>query len=327
MTTGHWYIFERPGSRRTCPACGRHRQFTQYVDAVTHKPYADHVGRCNREHNCGYNFTPIDFRNDGGHVPFHRRDDGPAWVEPPQLPGYRAAWQELVDTMPDPHVNTFLSYLKTVFRPELVEAVADAYMVGTWSTRGDYFGAPVFWQVDAEGEVHGGKVRQYDAHGHGTITSWHHFLAHGLNGERMQEAGIRFDQCMFGLHLVPEHPEARIGIVEAEKTAIVARIAMPEVLWIAAGSRNGLTVEKLLPLKGRRVLVVPDVDGMARWSDVMDDASVLFPEAITSTMVERIATQADAMADIADMILDGRIQVDPGVFLNGGPPSPRTENQ
>lgn len=315
MTAGHWYTWERPGSRHTCPACAGRREFTLYVDAVTRKPYADHVGRCNREHNCGYNYTPLDFKRDGGQVPFHR-DEHRAWVEPPPLPPYRTTWSELADTLGRDQDNTFVKFLRSVFRPELVDRVVADYLVGTYTAPGPFCGAPVFWQVDTEGEVHGAKVRQYGPDGRGTVTSWHHRLAHGLNVERMHADGLRFDQCLFGLHLVEEYPDARVGIVEAEKTALVARIALPDVLWVAAGSRNGLTVEKLLPLRGRRVLVVPDVDAMDRWAAVMDDASVMFPEVVTSTMLERIATEADDTADLADFILDGRIEVDSGVFLD-----------
>lgn len=63
----HRYILEPyagPGSRHTCPQCGRAGAFVRYIDAATGEPLADNVGRCNREDSCGYHYKPGQYFKD-----------------------------------------------------------------------------------------------------------------------------------------------------------------------------------------------------------------------------------------------------------------------
>jgi rubredoxin len=46
-------------TKHTCPSCGAKRRFTRYVDASGNY-IADHVGRCDRESNCGYHLNPLE---------------------------------------------------------------------------------------------------------------------------------------------------------------------------------------------------------------------------------------------------------------------------
>ena len=48
-------------SRYTCPACGKPHRFTRYIDTETGEHLAAHVGRCDREVECGYHETPRDY--------------------------------------------------------------------------------------------------------------------------------------------------------------------------------------------------------------------------------------------------------------------------
>ena len=51
-------------SRYECPACHRKRVFARYVDTWTGKYLSPDVGRCNREDNCGYHYTPKEYFHD-----------------------------------------------------------------------------------------------------------------------------------------------------------------------------------------------------------------------------------------------------------------------
>ena len=51
-------------SRYECPACHRKRVFARYVDTWTGKYLSPDVGRCNREDNCGYHYTPKEYDHD-----------------------------------------------------------------------------------------------------------------------------------------------------------------------------------------------------------------------------------------------------------------------
>ena len=55
----------------------------------------------------------------------------------------------------------------------------------------------------------------------------------------------QFTQCLFGEHLLPQHPDKPIALVESEKTAIICSGLMPQYLWLATGGKSQLSQEKL----------------------------------------------------------------------------------
>ena len=62
----HYYTLQKytnPSSRHTCPACGRQRCFTLYVDPDAN-PLHETVGRCDHESSCGYHRTPRQYFHD-----------------------------------------------------------------------------------------------------------------------------------------------------------------------------------------------------------------------------------------------------------------------
>ena len=55
-------------------------------------------------------------------------------------------------------------------------------------------------------------------------------------------------------------------IVESEKTAIISNIYLPEFIWLASGSLLNLNYEKCKVLKGRNVILFPDLNGFEIWT-------------------------------------------------------------
>lgn len=53
--------YKGPSSRYTCPACGVKHQLVRYIDTETNRHLADHIGRCNREYQCGYHAKPKEY--------------------------------------------------------------------------------------------------------------------------------------------------------------------------------------------------------------------------------------------------------------------------
>lgn len=286
-------------SRYKCPSCGQKR-FTRYVDKATGEHLAEHVGKCDRLDKCGHHVKPRDFFADGGERPTG------AWIPPPlppELPGYRMSREDVRSTMGNP--CTLLEYLGTVYRldPLQVKQTAREYCVGGWPEPGKYQGAATFWQVSRSGEVRAAKVVQYDPHtGHRVkgAASWAHALTGGI------PEGFKLDQCLFGEHLLDKYPEARLGIVEAEKTALIARLLVPAVLWLAVGGLGELKQSKLLPLAGRRVTLWPDLGkGFIEWSAKACDLDPLIASLSVANLLEKVATddERERGLDLADYLL------------------------
>jgi hypothetical protein len=68
-----------------------------------------------------------------------------------------------------------------------------------------------------------------------------------------------------------------IAIVESEKTAVIAAGFMPEHIWVAAGSLEGLTYEKCRVLHGRQVMFVPDFDAYPKWEKKLNQLKAKMP--------------------------------------------------
>ena len=196
---------------------------------------------------------------------------------------------------------------------EQVQLTAWEYCVGGWPVPGKYQGAATFWQVDRAGQVRTAKVIQYDpSTGHRVkqwnakkecmkpLATWAHTLAGGI------PEGLRLDQCLFGEHLLDKYPDAPVGIVEAEKTALVARLLVPSVLWLAVGGLGELKLSKLLPLAGRHATLWPDLGkGFELWSTKASELDPLFASLAVADLLERMATDAEREhgLDLADYLL------------------------
>lgn len=303
VAEAHRYTLERytgPRSKHTCPSCGHRRCFKRYVDSATGEHLAEHVGRCDREDRCAHHVKPREYFAAGGERPSGEWTPPPM---PPELPGYRMAREDVRHTVGKPcHLLEYLS-AKAGLDAEQVKRTAWEYCVGGWPEPGKYLGAAAFWQVDRAGQVRTAKVVQYDpSNGHRVkgAASWAHALAGGI------PEGFRLDQCLFGEHLLDKYPEAPVGIVEAEKTALVARLLVPSVLWLAVGGLGELKLSKLLPLAGRHVTLWPDLGkGFTEWSAKASELAPLFTSLKVADLLERVATDAEREQglDLADYLL------------------------
>jgi hypothetical protein len=117
-------------------------------------------------------------------------------------------------------------------------------------------------------------------------------------------------QCFFGEHLTAtdRRPAA---IVEAEKTAVIASIFFPQIVWLAAGAKTNLKAEKLKRLGDRRIILYPDADGFAEWWKIAQEARNIGLAVNVSAVVENRAT-AEQKAngyDLADYLIEEQKQI------------------
>lgn len=274
----------RKGSKKDiCPACGQ-RRFVPYVLAADGVTLAGaEYGRCDREQSCGYHRYPNGEKVVAGEMPK---------VEPKEMLRYTG---KLNDT-PPADFHLFLAECLT-FTDALV-AINDYHIDGI-------DGKVIWWQIDRDGVVRTGKVMKYLANGHRDKTdtfpvTWAHKYAklkRDFKGEELQ-------QCLFGEHLLVRYPDKPVCVVESEKTAVVMSRIYPDQVWIATGGSQGIkSEERLVPLRGRKVLLVPDNGQYWNWLRVAEKYGWLCYEGLEKDAPFEGADILDIIEQINDFLL------------------------
>lgn len=295
------YTLERykgSNTRYCCPQCNHKGAFVRYIDTRTGQHLADDIGRCNRELQCGYHKKPSsEVKNE------KEKRKSPPLLQPKST-------NQQINQSTNQQTNRSTSQLTTLFQNSLccyptnglaqyiyrtygwqaMEHVFDAYRIGSHTD-----GSTIFWQVDAQHCIRGGKVIRYDAHTGHRIKStdtppvrWVHSL-HRLQGYTLQ-------QCFFGEHLLSGNT-LPVAIAESEKTAVIAAIRMPQYIWLATGGIRNLSAEKCSVLKGRHIILFPDAGAWDCWNTI----AATIPQCSVSTVLQH---HTDG-SDIADYLLIG----------------------
>ena len=298
----HYYTLQKytnPSSRHTCPACGRQRCFTLYVDPDDN-PLHETVGRCDHESSCGYHRTPRQYfhdhpschpeRNEGSFTRHARPDRASPGIIPQSL------------ILPPSGSNHLITYLKTMIPSSAIDRIIADYRLASTPDQ-----AIIFLQIDQDNQCRTGKIMQYNpATGHrikdpnkpGRI-NWLHSI---LKRRKQLPPDWQLTQCLFGEHLLPQHPDKTIALVESEKTAIICSAMMPQYLWLATGGKSQFN-SRLTVLKGRKIIAFPDIDAYHDWLRRTTDFPHL--DLKVSDLLEKHATPEDRAAhiDLADWLI------------------------
>lgn len=207
--------------------------------------------------------------------------------------------------------NTLLEFIEKLTDQETAIRIRNEYLIGTsrfWS------GATVFWQLDVRGKVRSGKIIQY------TIRPDERcFIGQNCGRVKTNEPPVKWvhklmklkdyklKQCFFGEHLLVMFPERKVGVLESEKSALIATAYRPDVLWLACGGASGLSEEKVKVLEGRNVTLFPDLGKFEEWKKKADMMKKQLPKAVikTSDLLERMATYEERKQglDLADFLI------------------------
>ena len=200
-------------------------------------------------------------------------------------------------------INPLYGYLTTVAGKDKTDWLFNLYKVGTskmWN------GATVFWQIDVSGNVRAGKIMGYDAKtGHRVKqpfnqVSWVHSV------RKIPDFHMR--QCLFGEHLLAyaSSMARTVAIVESEKTALIAALFIPDLVWLATGGMHGcFNSEAMQVLRGRDVILFPDLKATDEWRCKVQMLQSVCKSATCSGLLEKLATdeQRRQGLDIADFLL------------------------
>ena len=257
-------------TRHTCPECGMKECFTLYFDGNTHQPINKRVGKCNRESKCGYHYTPKQFFIDNPNVNETTRQACDLHYSKPFVAKQQTSLP--VGAIPFSYVERSASYKSNFVRflcefmtTEQIKWIGDNYAIGATKNK-----EIIFWQIDITGKVRTGKIMQYNPetgkrikHESGAI-DWVH---NKLKQTKQVPEDFNLQQCFFGEHLLKLYPNKTVAIVESEKSAIIASVQFPDLIWISAGNINGLSVDKCHVLNGRKVILFPDLGAYNKWNE------------------------------------------------------------
>lgn len=195
--------------------------------------------------------------------------------------------------------NYFIDWLISLFGQETVNEVKSKYMIGTSK---HWKGANIFWQIDAQLRIRGGKIMLYNPETGKRVKEPEPRITWVHKAARMKDYVL--SQCLYGEHLLLSRTEAHIRIVESEKTAIVASIIYPEYIWLASGSLTNLSVARCAPLKNRTISLIPDCGAEQQWIEKCTQLRQLVTDDIC---VDCIPGTNPKGYDLCDWILDNKI--------------------
>jgi hypothetical protein len=251
MSTNYKYSLEKGSKKYICPNCGKNT-FVRFIDNEKNEYLNEVLGRCDRETNCGY------FKSPSSNEIFEikLRDTKPL------TPCYHNK-NELLKSLNSGTINNFNGFLYSRFDEKIVSEALLKYYVGACS---EWNNATVFWQIDENDLIHGGKAIIYNkstgkrSKGINTnsLINW----MHKIN----KQEDFQLSQCLFGLHQIKEKENITIGMVESEKTAVILSILLPEYIWMATGSKTGFKEDMLMPIRRFRIVAFPDKSEFQYWS-------------------------------------------------------------
>jgi hypothetical protein len=287
-------------TRYKCPSCQqKDKTFSLYIDTDTGEHIHPAVGRCNRESNCGHHYTPKQYFQDNN-VSFDTlqpKETKPRPVTPQPKPVSLIPAEKLKGSLKGYESNHFVIYLIDLFGIKVTNDLVGKYFIGTskhWN------GASVFWQIDTQGKVRTGKIMLYNPlTGKRVKEPFNHITwVH----TRLNQLDYALQQCFFGEHLLIDKSRP-VAIVESEKTAVIASAYLPEFIWLAAGNADGLNASKCSILKGRTVLLFPDLNAFDKWKKRAEGFSHIASFQI-SDLLEKSASEEERRngLDIADYL-------------------------
>lgn len=286
-------------SRFVCPQCHKN-EYVRFIDQQTNEYLPFEYGRCNREMKCGYFKYPsqinnYDFKFDSSKIQLVGREAPIEFLSIEVLGSYKV----------NPSFNPLFQFLINHFPFEQVLKCFDDYQVKTEKFYNDFL--TIYPQINTYNQLCTLKMMKYNS----------------LTGKRektffkwFNPAKLNLKQCLFGLHLL--NRSDRVYIVESEKTAMICSLKFPRQVFMATGGLNNLSRDKLYPLKGKQVVLIPDlspteanVTALKKWeSQGAKIAKVLNMEIYINNLLEEISTnkQKNEQWDIGDFIIEQQIK-------------------
>lgn len=195
-------------------------------------------------------------------------------------------------------------YLNGILDPLVLECAWDLYRIGITNDN-----QPIFWVHDRNGRCRTGKIMRYTNDGHRDKKTSGSIIAVPflLKKSGMLSEGWEHVDALFGEHLIDIFPDQTIGLVESEKTALVAAVVFPKYIWLATGGATRNLDRAIGILAGRKVTVFPDADAHEIWFNRFNSV----PGWKVSDIARQKAQECGpewSKCDLADILIQQAIQ-------------------
>lgn len=198
--------------------------------------------------------------------------------------------------------SNFVKWLYSIFPEATVKRLIQDFYLGS-STR--FNNGVIFWLIDQNNKVRSGKVQKYKkdiGKRDKTISpDWIHAI---LRRKKLIK-DFQLVKTLYGIHRVKNNE--LIAVCESEKTSIAMQVFAPDYTWVATGGKSNKKLQLFRPLKGKTIVIFPDVDGVDEWEKMKDNLIQDGHYAkISPTMMQYVkqAKEHQKNWDILDFILD-----------------------
>ncbi len=292
-------------TRFTCPKCNEPQKFVRYVDEDGNCLSED-VGRCDRESKCGYHYKPNEYfiANPSARTQRNIHSNSKNSIKP--IPPDFIEKEILMESIPNYEKNGFVKFLLKLFHNQKseVEKVIRDYFIGTFKD-----GRTIFWQVDKNFRIRSGKLISYNEKSGKRNKRIHPTWIHTeLSKSKKVKEDFNLEQCLYGEHLVTKEKAKTIAIVESEKTAIIARLFIPELIWLASGGKTNLQLEKIKNLGKRKIILYPDGDSFEHWNKITKEGKLKGIDIKISSLIEQKGSidEKEEGKDLADYLIESK---------------------
>ncbi len=243
--------------------------------------------------NCGYEEAVQWIRNFYTLAPAEKEWE---YIAPKELPTSYIPYRLVEQTLRSFRPNNFLTWLTDKFGADAANNAKSTYQIGTSK---HWPGACIFWQCDTQDQYRSGKIMLYNPETGKRVKSPFNHITWVHKALKLNDFNL--SSCLFGEHLIKDYPNKPIGIVESEKSAIVASIFYPQKLWIASGSLTNLSYKRCLPLTGKNITLVPDKGGETVWEEKTQQLAELIPG---QWSIKPLKGELEKGYDLCDFIID-----------------------
>ena len=273
-----------------CPVCSSQRKQKNQKKRCFGWSREKNVGHCM---NCGSSFVEFHEFNNSEKI----KDKSEKFQTTQQINSINPKYLNL-----SLGLNSNLGdFLKANFTQEEIEQIMNKYHLGMTKDR-----SVIFWYIDIQGKIRSGKIIQYDNETGKRAKlniSWVHSK---MKKHNQLPEDWNFTRCLFGEHLLKTNPNANVCLVEGEKTAIIASVFMPNEIWLATGGINMFNENVCKVLKGRKVIIFPDLGATQMWREkAIEISQNIGCKMVISEKLEELANEEQKAKglDIADYLL------------------------